>query len=175
MPPWMFVICFQIPGYALALYFEERENANLSPSMQNLWKQFKESGNDDFRNDRFKILPNVPDGANWLVRRAVRASLGSSQGIWTSSGTRTTISLEATLDIANSYMASKILSVVKGYAKSLVIDLAFMLEARDIEELPERVLCAFRLHHVHLDEINHMDVTEHSAKDEPDGSGMDEG
>ena len=50
-----------------------------------------------------------------------------------------------------------------------------MLEARDIEELPERVLCAFRLHHVHLDEINHMDVTEHSVKDEPDGSGMDEG
>ena len=135
----------------------------------------KESGNDDFRNDRFKILPNVPDGANWLVRRAVGGKPGLIARYMDIKWHQDDYFLEATLDIANSYMASKILSVVKGYAKSLVIDLAFMLEARDIEELPERVLCAFRLHHVHLDEINHMDVTEHSAKDEPDGSGMDEG
>jgi len=43
-------------------------------------------------------------------------------------------------------MATKILSVVKGFTKRLTIDLAFIIQGNDISELPERILCGVRLH-----------------------------
>ena len=50
------------------------------------------------------------------------------------------------MDVSNSYMATKILGMVKGYAKRLIIDLTFIIEGRDMLELPERILCGVRLH-----------------------------
>ena len=50
------------------------------------------------------------------------------------------------MDVSGSYMATKILAVVKGFTKRLTIDLAFIIQGNDAKELPERVLCGVRLH-----------------------------
>ena len=54
--------------------------------------------------------------------------------------------LEADVDVSSSYVAQKVLGIVKGVAKSLVLDLAFLVEGKAEDELPERVLGAIRLH-----------------------------
>eukprot|EP01048_Picozoa_sp_COSAG05_P001491 COSAG05_NODE_50_length_24118_cov_89.534036_7_plen_81_part_00 len=58
------------------------------------------------------------------------------------------------LDISSSYMAGKILSVVQGYAASLVIDLGFVVEGREPNsELPEQLLAGLRLHHMRMETL----------------------
>jgi hypothetical protein len=50
------------------------------------------------------------------------------------------------MDVSGSYMATKILAVVKGFTKKMTLDLAFIIQGNDATELPERVLCAARMH-----------------------------
>jgi len=50
------------------------------------------------------------------------------------------------LDIVASAAARKILSVVKGYAHILTIDLGFLIEGNQPDELPEQMLIGTRLH-----------------------------
>lgn len=54
--------------------------------------------------------------------------------------------LEANMDVSGSYMATKILGVVKGFTKGLTIDLTFIIQGNDFTELPERILCGIRIH-----------------------------
>ena len=72
-PPFLMVICFNFPGYAFACYFQRRVEVGSSkdPAFDGLFKKFVENG-DDFRDERFKILPGIPPGgANFLVRKTV--------------------------------------------------------------------------------------------------------
>ena len=71
-PPFLLVICFNFPGYAFACYFQRRADAKQKDkAFDALFKMFVESG-DDFRDERFKILPGIPPGgANFLVRKTV--------------------------------------------------------------------------------------------------------
>ena len=47
-------------------------------------------------------------------------------------------------------VARTIFGTVKSYAKSLVVDLAFLIEGTNADELPERLLGSVRLHQVDL-------------------------
>ena len=70
-PPFLLVICFNFPGYAFACYFQRRVEKVKDSSFDHLFKKFVENG-DDFRDERFKILPGIPPGgANFLVRKTV--------------------------------------------------------------------------------------------------------
>ena len=53
--------------------------------------------------------------------------------------------LEVDLDIGSASVATAAMKVVGGFAKSWVIDLAFVLQGECGEELPERVLASVRL------------------------------
>ena len=55
-------------------------------------------------------------------------------------------------DAASSPAAGRIVSLVKSYARSLVVDLAFVIEAQTADELPERVLGCVRMLHIDLSE-----------------------
>ena len=46
--------------------------------------------------------------------------------------------------------ANRVLSVVKGNAPALVVDLAFLLEAQADDELPEMCLGSGRISHIEL-------------------------
>ena len=56
------------------------------------------------------------------------------------------------VDCNSSPAAGRVVSLVKSYAKSLVVDLAFVIEAQGEAELPERVIGCGRLSHVDLGE-----------------------
>lgn len=107
------------------------------------------SGSDAFRNARFKILPNVSEGS-WLVKNGVGsrpAILGKSlkQRFHRGDGY-----FEVDVDCNSSPAAGRVVSLVKSYAKSLVVDLGFVIEAQSASELPERVIGCGRLAHIEL-------------------------
>ena len=60
---------------------------------------------------------------------------------------------EIDVDIGSSRVAGAILGLVKGYTKVLVIDIAFLLESKTTEELPERMLGSARYFRINLDEL----------------------
>jgi len=109
------------------------------------------NGSDAFRNARFKLIPSVERGS-WLVKKAVGsrpAILGKAlkQRFHASKGL-----FEVAIDCNSSPAAGRVVSLVKSYAKSLVVDLAFVVEAKTTEELPERVIGCGRLSHIDLDD-----------------------
>ena len=57
----------------------------------------------------------------------------------------------------------RVVSLVKSYAKSLVVDLAFVIEAQSASELPERVIGCGRLAHIQLAEARIPSFEAHSA------------
>jgi|TARA_B110000090_G_C13304229_1_gene416996 hypothetical protein len=58
---------------------------------------------------------------------------------------------EIDVDIGSSKVAGAIMGLVKGYTKSLVIDLAYLLESHNNEELPEQVWGSCRFHRVDME------------------------
>ena len=107
---------------------------------------------DEYRNSKLKIIPNVVEGG-WIVKRGV----GNKPAIIGKKITTTYIKgdgfFEIMIDIGSSKVAGAIMGLVKGYAKSLVIDLAFVLEGHDVVELPEHVLGSTRFHRVDMDAL----------------------
>ena len=64
--PEYFVIQFQVPGYSMTQYFKMRDNAVDDKVFMSLYKKFC-SGDDDFRNSRIKIIPNMVSGGGYMV------------------------------------------------------------------------------------------------------------
>lgn len=94
----------------------------------------------------------------WVVKRAV----GTKPAIL---GTKLTHRYfdgpgysEVDVDVGVSSVAVGVLKVVKGYSKMLVLDLAFVLQGEEEEELPERLLGCVRLQHVDLDRSLDVDA-----------------
>ena len=115
------------------------------------------AGSDAFRNARLKIVPRVVDGS-WLVKQGVgsrpailgktlkqRFYRGEAEGLREGY-------FEVSVDCNSSPAAGRVVSLVKSYAKSIVVDLAFIVEAQTADELPERVIGCGRLAHVELSE-----------------------
>mmetsp|Transcript_39030 Transcript_39030/g.90830 ORF Transcript_39030/g.90830 Transcript_39030/m.90830 type:complete len:119 (-) Transcript_39030:646-1002(-) len=99
------------------------------------------------RDRTFKLIPHIVEG-NFIVRRAV----GSTPAIM---GTklkqyyvRSDRFFELILDVGSSSVASGVVGLSVGYAKTLVVDIAFLLEGYDETTLPERVTGCVRLHNV---------------------------
>ena len=53
--------------------------------------------------------------------------------------------VECDCDLGTSAVAGSILSVVKGYATTLTVDLGVLLEGHSMDELPEEMLVCLRL------------------------------
>ena len=147
-----FVVNMVLPAadgvYQLVMYYgilaDERSGA------AKLLKRFC-SGSDAFRNARFKLIPSVEVGS-WFVKKAVGsrpAILGKAVKQRFSKGKGY---FEVDVDCNSSPAAGRVISVVKSYAKSLVVDLAFLIEAQNGDELPERLLGCARLSHIELDD-----------------------
>jgi hypothetical protein len=106
---------------------------------------------DDYRNSKLIIIPNGVEGG-WIGKRGV----GNKPAIIGRKITTTYHKgegfFEIVIDLGSSKVAGAILGLVKGYAKSLVIDLAFVLEGHSSAELPEHVLGSTRFHRVNFDD-----------------------
>lgn len=127
------------------------DNSSLSPPERTLaaWLQ----GDDDYKNDRLKLIPYVAEGP-WVVRNMVTGrpaiigrKLPVSYQLKVSTATEAPL-LTATLDIgSSSSTAKRIVSVCRRYMSALTVDIGFVIQAEDASELPEQMLGSIRVHH----------------------------
>ena len=156
---------FRFPWGYLSMYFEIPESlvghmnpeaglaidSSLSSAEKCLAAWLK--GDTDYRNDRLKLIPYVAEGP-WVVRNMVTgrpAIIGRKLPVTydLSLGTETQAPLlTATLDIgSSSATAKRIVSVCRRYMASLTVDIGFVIQAEQEEELPEQMMGSIRVHH----------------------------
>uniref|UniRef100_A0A1D1XJ24 StAR-related lipid transfer protein 5 n=1 Tax=Anthurium amnicola TaxID=1678845 RepID=A0A1D1XJ24_9ARAE len=139
-------INLQVPGsthYSMVFYFVTKQ---LLPG--SLLQRFVD-GDDEFRNSRLKLIPSVHKGS-WIVRQSVGSTpclLGKAVDCTYIRGPKY---LEIDVDIGSSTVANGVLGLVTGVITTLVVDMAFLVQANTYEELPERLLGAVRVSHVEL-------------------------
>ncbi|KAL6549802.1 Protein ENHANCED DISEASE RESISTANCE 2 [Orobanche minor] len=144
----LFSIIFnlQVPGsthYSMVFYFVAK---NLVPG--SLLQRFVD-GDDEFRNSRLKLIPSVPKGS-WIVRQSVGSTpclLGKAVDCNYIRGPKY---LEIDVDIGSSTVANGVLGLVIGVITTLVVDMAFLVQANATDELPERLIGAVRVSHIEL-------------------------
>ncbi|GLU05317.1 hypothetical protein SLE2022_224210 [Rubroshorea leprosula] len=140
------VINLQVPGsthYSMVFYFVTKE---LVPG--SLLQHFVD-GDDEFRNSRLKLIPSVPKGS-WIVRQSVGSTpclLGKAVDC---NYIRSPKYLEIDVDIGSSTVANGVLGLVIGVITTLVVDMAFLVQANTPDELPERLIGAVRVSHIEL-------------------------
>ncbi|XP_023642710.1 protein ENHANCED DISEASE RESISTANCE 2-like isoform X2 [Capsella rubella] len=140
------VVNVQVPGsthYSMVFYFVTKE---LVPG--SLFQRFVD-GDDEFRNSRLKLIPLVPKGS-WIVRQSVGSTpclLGKAVDC---NYIRGPTYLEIDVDIGSSTVANGVLGLVIGVITSLVVEMAFLVQANTPEELPERLIGAVRVSHIEL-------------------------
>jgi hypothetical protein len=101
---------------------------------------------DDFRDSTFKLIPRIVQGNFW-VRQAVGGSKPTLLGHkLKQSYVRTDRYCEAIVDVGSEPIARRIVQLSLGYAKTLTIDLMFLLQGNDAACLPERMLGGVRMH-----------------------------
>ncbi|KAJ8902785.1 hypothetical protein NDN08_006105 [Rhodosorus marinus] len=133
--------------------------------MKDLWEQYL-NGSEEFRTKRFKVIPRIVDGAGSLKRL-----VGEKPGLL---GKRlnfryrqTDTHLLVICDTATSSFASRITQACMDQASRLTIDLGFLIEATEANELPERVFGAFRMSKPNLPHAKPLTWTEEVSAKEP--------
>uniref|UniRef100_A0A7S2SHE6 START domain-containing protein n=1 Tax=Mucochytrium quahogii TaxID=96639 RepID=A0A7S2SHE6_9STRA len=143
--PFLLVINFMVPTVGnWVCYFAKRKNVH-DEKFDRMLQEFME-GDNTFRNSKFKIIPSVVEGY-FIARRAIGskpAILGKKIDTHYFKGDNC---FEICVDVGSSSVAGGLMNVVKSYAASLVIDLAFLLESQTEDELPERLLGGCRMHY----------------------------
>lgn len=148
--PQLFVINILLPGspeisitqyFALRKEVAEEMDRNPNEAMK-LWKRFLE-GDDAFRNNRFKMIPEIQEGP-WLVKKSVGGNPSLIAKALQVSWLRGTKYLEAVVDVSSDRIAKHITSLCRRHATSLVVDIGFVIEGTDEFELPESLLACVR-------------------------------
>jgi len=150
-PPYISFCMYYTPSDPGAFLNKEKNNNckdKLDPFTRVAHKFFFE-GDDKFRDKRFKLIPIIVD-APWVVRRTVPSTpalLGTKLKQHYFHGHNY---MELDIDIGSSPLASRIVRLSLGYSKNLVIDLGFVLQGNDVDELPEILLGACRCENIDL-------------------------
>eukprot|EP00567_Pseudictyota_dubia_P004152 CAMPEP_0197456090 /NCGR_PEP_ID=MMETSP1175-20131217/42480_1 /TAXON_ID=1003142 /ORGANISM="Triceratium dubium, Strain CCMP147" /LENGTH=223 /DNA_ID=CAMNT_0042990109 /DNA_START=1 /DNA_END=672 /DNA_ORIENTATION=+ len=158
LPPFVFCLNIALPGppcFHKVFYYAVDDRSAIdgtdgSPSSK-LAGEFFFGESDEFRDKTFKLIPQIVEG-NFMVRKAV----GSTPCIMgtklkqhhfrdPSPGRRY---FELMLDTGSDPVAKGVIRLCLGYAKSIVVDMAFVLEGNDETTLPERVMGCARLKNV---------------------------
>jgi len=127
----------------------KREDNNFGLSPEELI-DYHEAGvlpKNDFRNERFKIIPEICDGP-LIVKKAVGskpALLGKKLAQRYFRGENY---IEIDVDIASSIVASRIVSLCRGYARKISTNIGIVIQGESENELPEAVLGVVHADHV---------------------------
>lgn len=124
------------------------------------------NGDDEYRDKRFKLCPRVFEGP-WLVKRAVgkgnkSAKLAEQMPLTYDRGPN---HFEVMIDVSQSAIGNRILSVVSTYIKAVTIDLGCIIEGTAEDELPERVLGALRFYALDIENAPHLPPYTHKDED----------
>jgi hypothetical protein len=146
----VFCVNLQVPGakpYSIIFYFAMHGPPARDSVLGRFWH-----GDDAYRAPRFKLIPAITEGA-WVVQRSV-----GTKPLIVGNALKTTYYgggdsryLEVDVDIGSSSVANSVTRFVMAYLRTLVIDLAFLVEAKTEAELPERLLGTIRVAHLDPD------------------------
>jgi len=155
LPPFIFAVNLCVPGdktYHQVSYFAVDNFGEIekpTTPFGKLMNQFIFGDSDDFRLKTFKLIPRIVEG-NFVVRKAVGSKptiLGRKIKHYFIRGDNY---FEIIVDIASDPVAQRIVKLVLGYTKTLVVDMMFLLEGISQEYLPERVFGGVRLKNIDL-------------------------
>jgi len=158
--PFVLIINWVVPGtprYNQVNYFARKAPPHLDSKApddeqyERLLHHFL-TGPDKFRDRRFKLIPSVEEGP-WLVKKGVGNTPAIVGGKLKQLYFQGDGYMEIDVDVGSSAVVGPILKLCKQAAEKLVMDLAFVIEGKREEELPERILGAVRLHHVSLPKL----------------------
>lgn len=161
MPPFIFCVNIFVPGkpaFHVAFYYavDDRslidpksidpnsETTSPNPSFTKLATRFFFGKSDNFRDKTFKLIPRIAKG-NFVVKKAVGSKptlLGTKLKQHYIQNDRF---MELIIDVGSDSIAKKVVSLSRGYAESLVVDMAFVFEGKGPSTLPEQVLGTVRL------------------------------
>jgi len=151
MPPFVFVVNIVLPGppfYHAVFYYAVDDLRTIDGSdgtgPSKLCKEFLFGDSDEFRDKTFKLIPQIVEG-NFMVRKAVGSTpaiVGLKLAQYYSRSDRF---VEVILDCGSSQVATGVIRLTLGYAKSLVVDMGFLLEADQEDHLPERIFGCARM------------------------------
>lgn len=160
--PFLIIVNFVVPWGNLLAYFYRPDGqhgracneSRKDIKSEKLWNEFLK-GDEKFRNSTLKFIPQVIVGP-WALKKLVGtqpAMIGKK--IPTSYfGSIEDGYLEICMNVTKGgKMANSICSAVASKAASVSIDLAFLLQGADDQELPEQLLSVVRLHHVRLKKV----------------------
>lgn len=140
---FIFAVNLQVPGrehHSAVFYFATEDP--IPPG--SLFYRFVH-GDDAFRNQRFKIVNRIVKGP-WIVKATVGNYAACLLGkALICNYHRGSNYLEIDVDIGSSAIANAILHLALGYVTTVTIDMGFVVEAQEEEELPEKLIGAVRI------------------------------
>jgi hypothetical protein len=151
VPPFVFLVNILLPGPPLyhGLYYyaiddmSSIDGTDGTPSSK-LCQKFFFGDSDDFRDKTFKLIPTIVEG-NFVVKKAV----GSTPAIMGTKLAQHYVKrdrfFEVILDCGSSSVATGVIRLSLGYAKTLVVDMGFLFEGTDETTLPERIFGCARM------------------------------
>ena len=159
LPEFIFCVNYCLPAGAAAggfthwvAYFGTDDVAQLmdeSTPLGRVCKPFFFGDSDQFRQERFKLIPHVVQG-NIIIRKAVGSKPSILGRKLKQYYIRNPRYFEICIDIASDPVAERIVKLALGGARHLVVDMMFLLEGTSAEELPERILGGARIQYLDL-------------------------
>jgi Protein ENHANCED DISEASE RESISTANCE 2, C-terminal/START domain len=151
MPPFIFVVNICLPGppfyhgvYYYAIHDMSTINGKNGTPSSKLCNEFFFGSSDEFRDRTFKLIPQIVQG-NFIVRKAVGSTPAIMGKKLRQMYVRNNRFFEVILDCGSSPVATGVIRLSLGYAKSLVVDMGFLLEGDEDEYLPERIFGCVRM------------------------------
>ena len=137
--PFMFVVNFMVPSVGNYVNYFVKKPGIEDTAFEKMLVEFILAKDDQFRNDRFKLIPGVLEGS-YIVRKSIGnkpALIGNKLDLQYYRGDNY---YEVSIDVGSSKIARSVMGAVKGFASTLVLHMGYLLESKSNEELPERVL-----------------------------------
>jgi hypothetical protein len=153
--PQLFVVTLIIPGTPLvatvqifALKKESAAYPRANREVEALWQRFFD-GDDEFRKERFKLVPNIPEGP-WIVKKSVGNKPAIISHGLQSFYYRGDNYLEVVVDVSSDRVANYAAALARSQSSALKVDMGFVVEGRDESELPEALLGCVEYDHLDL-------------------------
>jgi hypothetical protein len=137
---WVFVLHILLPGppfLSFVGYWQaDKKVFQEDTPFARIARPFFEGNDNDFRNNRFKLIPKVVSG-NFIVKQAVKdtpALLGNKLDQTYYKGDNY---FELIVDVGSSSIAKYATGIAMNYCKTLVCDMGMCLQGNEDNELPE--------------------------------------
>ncbi|KDO17112.1 hypothetical protein SPRG_17479 [Saprolegnia parasitica CBS 223.65] len=151
----IFIVNLQVPGtpfvHVVSYWRLSAEALASDAKFAGLFTRFRsnEPEAQSFQDARFKLVPTIVDGP-WLIKAAVPQKPAITGTKLTQRYFVGSNYVEVDMDIGSSAIASNIVSLCRGYAERLVVDLSLTLQGNSDVELPERIFGSVRFSHLDL-------------------------